>query len=92
MKERSGRKLSLPIIVFLAFLMLKLANIIDWEWLWVCAPLWLPVGVGAALFIIYIIVTVALSMIEKKEGIKNEQSTEIVNNYDDGDVSLRQLR
>ena len=31
--------------VFLVFLVLKLTGHIDWSWLWVTAPLWLPIGV-----------------------------------------------
>ena len=31
------------------FIGLKLTHYIDWSWLWVLAPLWLPVGVVVAL-------------------------------------------
>ena len=29
-------------LLFLLFLGLKLANFIDWSWVWVFAPLWIP--------------------------------------------------
>ena len=33
-------KLTLPIVLFLIFLTLKLAGTIAWSWWWVTAPLW----------------------------------------------------
>lgn len=30
-------------IVFVVFLILKLAGIVDWSWWWITAPLWLPI-------------------------------------------------
>lgn len=36
-------KLSLPIILTLLFLTLKLCGVIAWSWWWVFSPLWLVV-------------------------------------------------
>lgn len=43
--------LALPGAVFLLFLGLKLTEVIDWPWVWILAPLWLPAAfcVGAVL-------------------------------------------
>lgn len=30
------------IMLFIVFLILKLAEVIDWPWLWVLSPLWIP--------------------------------------------------
>ena len=30
-------------VLFIAFLILKLCNVITWSWWWVCAPLWIPI-------------------------------------------------
>jgi hypothetical protein len=42
------------------FIGLKLGHVIDWPWLWVLSPLWIPValvlGVGAVVGIVYLIV------------------------------------
>lgn len=32
----------LPTILFIVFLILKLTGVIDWPWVWVTAPLWIP--------------------------------------------------
>ena len=34
------------------FIGLKLANVIQWSWLWVLAPLWIPVAIGVGLILI----------------------------------------
>lgn len=35
--------ISLSMIVFIIFLVLKLTDNIDWSWAWVTSPLWLPI-------------------------------------------------
>lgn len=46
-------RLSIP--VFVVFLILKIANVIAWEW-WI---VWLPVIVGAISFILYLVIFIA---------------------------------
>ena len=38
-------------ILFIVFLVLKLCDKIDWSWFWVTAPLWIPFGIVAVIFI-----------------------------------------
>lgn len=53
--------------LFIIFLVLKLTHIIDWSWLWVLSPLWIPVAVVVAvLFGIAGIAGVGLSRKGKK--------------------------
>jgi hypothetical protein len=33
-------KVTLPSVLFIVFLVLKLTEIIDWSWWWITAPLW----------------------------------------------------
>lgn len=40
-------------LLAIAFIVLKLCNVITWSWLWVLAPLWIPVVV--AIFVIAIL-------------------------------------
>jgi hypothetical protein len=45
--------LSLSMILFLIFLILKLTNYIDWSWWWVTSPLWIgALLISLVLFII----------------------------------------
>lgn len=41
--------LGLLTILFIAF---KLAGIIDWSWLWVLSPLWLPLVLGILVIVV----------------------------------------
>lgn len=33
-----------PTLLTIAFIVLKLCNVITWSWWWVLAPLWIPVA------------------------------------------------
>lgn len=44
--------ISLPTILFIVFLILKLTNNIDWSWWWVTSPLWIPFAVAVVILII----------------------------------------
>lgn len=33
-------------VLFVVFLVLKLCGVIAWSWLWVTAPLWVPIALG----------------------------------------------
>lgn len=50
--------MSLPVVVFIVFLILKLTNVISWSWLWVTSPLWISAGVTIVLLIIMALVVV----------------------------------
>lgn len=42
--ENNNRGMSLYVVLFLIFLILKLTNNIDWSWWWVTSPIWIPLG------------------------------------------------
>lgn len=31
---------TVPVLLFLVFLLLKLTHVLEWSWVWVTAPLW----------------------------------------------------
>jgi hypothetical protein len=39
-------------LLFVVFLVLKLTNVIAWSWLWVTAPIWIPLALLLVVFII----------------------------------------
>lgn len=47
---------SLPVIVFIVFLTLKLTGNIDWSWWWVTSPLWIV----ASIIIVGMLVSMAM--------------------------------
>lgn len=34
-----------PTLLTIAFIVLKLCNVITWSWWWVLAPIWIPVAI-----------------------------------------------
>ena len=44
-------------VLTLIFITLKLCKVINWSWVWVLAPVWIPVGLIIFIVGIYIIVT-----------------------------------
>lgn len=48
--ENTG--VSLTMILFIVFLILKLTNNIDWSWWWVTCPLWIGLAIVIAVLLI----------------------------------------
>ena len=50
---------SFPTLLTIAFIVLKLCNVITWSWWWVLSPLWIPITISVLgllfLFILYIV-------------------------------------
>lgn len=49
----------LPTLLTVAFVVLKLCNVITWSWWWVLAPIWIPVAItilGLLFFLILYLV------------------------------------
>ena len=42
-------------LLLLAFIILKLCGVIQWSWLWVLAPLWIPLGLWVVIMIVLVI-------------------------------------
>lgn len=58
MQLTTNNGVSLPTILGLVFIILKLCNVIDWSWIWVLAPFWL----GITFFIGFIITILILKV------------------------------
>ena len=46
----------------IAFVVLKLTKVIDWSWLWVLSPFWIPWSI----FLFFLVVLVVCKTIERK--------------------------
>lgn len=42
-------------LLTIVFIVLKLLKVISWSWLWVLAPLWIPISIAIVFFILAII-------------------------------------
>lgn len=47
--------LTLPWVLTIVFMVLKLCKVINWKWIWVFAPVWLSLALAVVAGIIYII-------------------------------------
>lgn len=54
--KKSGCSVSLPFITLILFI-LKLTGVIDWSWVWVTSPIWIPIA------LLFFILAVALSVV-----------------------------
>lgn len=50
-----------------AFVVLKLTNVITWPWLWVLAPFWIPLGL-LLIFLLIVVMVWGASMLIRVEG------------------------
>lgn len=50
----------------IAFIVLKLCGVIDWTWIWVFAPLWIPFAVVVSVYLIFVLITLIFALIASK--------------------------
>ncbi len=49
----------------IAFIVLKLCDVIDWSWWWVLAPFWGPLSLAIFIFVIYCMLLIVEEMVKK---------------------------
>lgn len=61
----------LGVVLFVVFLTLKLCNVINWAWVWVFAPLWMPIvlffGIYLLIFLVAAIAALIACLFDKKK-------------------------
>ena len=55
-------------LLAVAFIVLKVTHLIDWPWVWVLAPIWIPVGIVLATIVIVLIVVLTKEALRALEG------------------------
>lgn len=50
-----NNSISTTSLLGVAFVILKLTNYIDWSWLWVLSPFWLPVSILLAIVLVLLL-------------------------------------
>lgn len=51
---------SICTVLLVVFITLKLCNLITWSWLWVLAPLWIPIALVLVIYFGFLIMTVVI--------------------------------
>ncbi len=52
-------------LLTIVFIILKLCKVIAWSWLWVLAPIWIPVALVLAILVIIAIIAGIAALINK---------------------------
>ena len=65
MKDYGG--IGLGCAAFAVFLVLKVADVIDWSWWWVVSPLWVPLAIDFVLSVAYVLYNVHVNNRDSKE-------------------------
>lgn len=60
-------------LLTVAFIILKLCNVIDWSWWWVLAPTWIPLALAAVILIICGIIKLIGWILGRKRRKQREQ-------------------
>lgn len=58
-----GGGFSLPTVLTLIFVVLRLMNVITWSWMWVLSPLWISMALIILILLISLIVVSIASLI-----------------------------
>lgn len=64
MKTESG--IGLGGVLLVVFIVLKLCHVIEWSWLWVLAPFWIPFSVAMIVLVVALIMAVVTGQLGKR--------------------------
>jgi hypothetical protein len=56
---------SLTTVLGVVFLVLKLVGVIDWAWVWVLAPFWIPIALVIVIAIIWLLVVGIVAIVSR---------------------------
>lgn len=58
-------------LLTVAFIVLKLCNVITWSWWWVLSPIWISIGLVLAVLAVAVVVTLIKYLKGKRKQIHN---------------------
>lgn len=53
-------------LLTIAFIVLKLTGVINWSWVWIFSPIWIPAGIAALIASIILVVYLCHFLMNKK--------------------------
>lgn len=53
-------------LLTIAFIVLKLCGVIDWAWVWVFAPFWIPIVLVVGVYLIVVFFSLIFALIASK--------------------------
>jgi hypothetical protein len=61
----SAPAIGLPTALLIVFVTLKLTGNIGWPWVWVLAPLWLPLALVGAFLAVSVLISVIVMVVKR---------------------------
>ena len=52
-------------LLAVAFIVLKLCGVIDWAWIWVLAPVWIPFALVLAIIVVMFVVAFIITIVNR---------------------------
>lgn len=68
-------------LLTIAFIVLKLTGVIDWSWLWVLAPLWIPWAIFLFIGFVILVVVGLIALFEGKDKRKRRKLGKALDRY-----------
>ena len=53
-------------LLTILFIALKLTGVIDWSWVWVLSPLWIPFAIFLVIVVIAMIIMMVIALLDKR--------------------------
>lgn len=72
--NNNSGKLGFCSILTLVFVVAKILGYLDWSWLWVFSPLWLPLGSILAFILVLSLFIGAIELYERHEKAKRKKA------------------
>lgn len=66
-KTTSAGGVSIFTVLTLIFVVLKLVGVIEWSWIWVFSPIWIPIALCFVIIVPIVIIAIILKFIRNKK-------------------------
>lgn len=63
-REVTGGGIGFTGVLTIVFIVLKLLKVINWSWVWVLAPTWIPIALALIIMIIGVLMVIIGALIE----------------------------
>lgn len=64
--KTSSSGIGLGSILGVVFIVLKLTGHIDWDWVWVLSPFWIPLAFSVLVIVVALLIAVLIAVVTRK--------------------------
>ncbi len=63
-QSNSSSAIGLPTLLLVLFIGLKLGKVINWPWVWVLSPYWIPLSIAGIVLFILLVAYLVVCLVE----------------------------